>query len=31
LGITNKYNWDCITNQYLDVFRRLTEKQKTTF
>jgi glycosyltransferase involved in cell wall biosynthesis len=26
LGITDKYNWDCITNQYLDVFRRLTEK-----
>jgi glycosyltransferase involved in cell wall biosynthesis len=26
LGITDKYNWDCITNQYLEVFRELTEK-----
>ncbi len=26
LGITDKYNWDCITDQYLEVFRRLTEK-----
>ena len=26
LGITNKYNWDCITDQYLEVFRRLAEK-----
>ena len=26
LGITDKYNWDCITNQYLEVFRRLIEK-----
>jgi glycosyltransferase involved in cell wall biosynthesis len=26
LGITDKYNWDCITDQYLDVFRQLTKK-----
>ena len=26
LGITDKYNWDCITDQYLEVFRRLVEK-----
>jgi glycosyltransferase involved in cell wall biosynthesis len=26
LGITDKYNWDFITNQYLEVFRQLTEK-----
>jgi glycosyltransferase involved in cell wall biosynthesis len=26
LGITDKYNWDCITNQYLEVFRELIEK-----
>ncbi|MDC1371463.1 DUF1972 domain-containing protein [Flavobacteriaceae bacterium] len=26
LGITDKYNWDCITDQYLEVFRQLTEK-----
>ena len=26
LGITDKYNWDCITDQYLEVFRRLIEK-----
>jgi glycosyltransferase involved in cell wall biosynthesis len=26
LGITDKYNWDCITDQYLDVFRQLTDK-----
>ena len=26
LGITDKYNWDCITDQYLEVFRGLTEK-----
>ena len=26
LGIIDKYNWDCITDQYLDVFRQLTEK-----
>ena len=26
LGITDKYNWDYITDQYLDVFRRLAEK-----
>jgi len=26
LGITDKYNWDCITDQYLEVFRRLAEK-----
>ena len=26
LGITNKYNWDCITDQYLEVFRQLAEK-----
>ena len=25
-GITDKYNWDCITDQYLEVFRRLVEK-----
>ena len=26
LGITDKYNWDCIADQYLEVFRELTEK-----
>jgi glycosyltransferase involved in cell wall biosynthesis len=26
LGITDKYNWDRITDQYLEVFRELTEK-----
>jgi glycosyltransferase involved in cell wall biosynthesis len=26
LGITDKYNWDCITDQYLEVFKRLAEK-----
>jgi glycosyltransferase involved in cell wall biosynthesis len=26
LGITDKYNWDCITDRYLEVFRQLTEK-----
>ena len=26
MGITNKYNWDCITNQYLEVFTRLAKK-----
>lgn len=26
-GITNKYNWDFITNQYLEVFRSLVEKR----
>ena len=26
MGITDKYNWDCITDQYLEVFRRLAEK-----
>ena len=26
LGIIDKYNWDCITDQYLEVFRRLAEK-----
>jgi glycosyltransferase involved in cell wall biosynthesis len=26
LGITDKYNWDCITDQYLEVFRRLAKK-----
>ena len=26
LGITDKYNWDYITDQYLEVFRRLAEK-----
>jgi glycosyltransferase involved in cell wall biosynthesis len=26
LGITDKYNWDCITDQYLEVFRRLIKK-----
>jgi glycosyltransferase involved in cell wall biosynthesis len=26
LGITDKYNWDCITDQYLEVFRQLTKK-----
>ena len=26
LGITDKYNWDCITDQYLDVFKRLAKK-----
>jgi glycosyltransferase involved in cell wall biosynthesis len=26
LGITDKYNWDCITDQYLEVFRQLTDK-----
>lgn len=26
LGVTDKYNWDCITNQYLEVFRRLAKK-----
>ena len=26
LGITDKYNWDCITDQYLEVFRQLIEK-----
>jgi len=25
-GITDKYNWDCITDQYLEVFRRLAKK-----
>ena len=25
-GITDKYNWDCITDQYLEVFRRLNKK-----
>jgi glycosyltransferase involved in cell wall biosynthesis len=25
-GITDKYNWDCITDQYLEVFRHLTKK-----
>ena len=28
LGITDKYNWDCITDQYLKVFRRLVRKRK---
>jgi glycosyltransferase involved in cell wall biosynthesis len=28
LGITDKYNWDCITDQYLDVFRRLANRKK---
>jgi len=26
LAITDKYNWDCITDQYLEVFRRLAKK-----
>ena len=26
LGVTDKYNWDCITDQYLDVFKRLAKK-----
>jgi glycosyltransferase involved in cell wall biosynthesis len=26
LGINDKYNWDCITDQYLEVFRRLAKK-----
>jgi glycosyltransferase involved in cell wall biosynthesis len=26
LGITDKYNWDCITDQYLEVFKRLIKK-----
>ena len=26
LGVTDKYNWDCITDQYLEVFKRLAEK-----
>jgi len=26
LGITDKYNWDYITDQYLDVFRQLAKK-----
>ena len=26
LGITDKYNWDYITDQYLDVFKRLAKK-----
>ena len=26
LGITDKYNWDCITALYLEVFRRLAKK-----
>ena len=26
LGITDKYNWDYITDQYLEVFKRLAEK-----
>ena len=26
LGITDKYNWDCITDRYLEVFKRLAEK-----
>jgi glycosyltransferase involved in cell wall biosynthesis len=26
LGITDKYNWDYITDQYLDVFRQLSKK-----
>jgi len=26
LGITDKYNWGCITDQYLEVFKRLAEK-----
>ena len=26
LGIADKYNWDCITDQYLEVFKRLAEK-----
>ena len=26
LGITDKYNWDCITDQYLEVFKRLAKK-----
>ena len=25
LGITDKYNWDCITDQYLEVFKRLAK------
>ena len=28
LGITDKYNWDCITDQYLKVFRQLIKKRK---
>jgi len=26
LGITDKYNWDCITDRYLEVFKRLAKK-----
>ena len=26
LGITDKYNWDYITDQYLDIFRQLAKK-----
>lgn len=26
LGVTEKYNWDCITGQYLEVFKRLAKK-----
>ena len=26
-GITNKYNWECITNQYLEVFNSLISKR----
>ena len=26
MGITDKYNWDCITDKYLEVFRHLAEK-----
>jgi len=26
LGVTDKYNWDCITDQYLEVFKRLAKK-----
>jgi glycosyltransferase involved in cell wall biosynthesis len=26
-GITNKYNWECVTNQYLEVFKNLVRQR----
>jgi glycosyltransferase involved in cell wall biosynthesis len=26
-GITNKYNWECVTNQYLEVFKNLVKQR----
>jgi hypothetical protein len=26
-GITNKYNWECVTNQYFEVFNSLISKR----